>query len=161
MCSVIICIKYHYILYHLLQIQFFSWLLFVKCHVPMRFLVILMLGLQLAIDLCHGSGFEELCRKQYCNADPSKNCNCPAKKCPSMGPSESTTFSCGNCSPGTMYDPYVCQYCYKGTKENEAFTCQNCKIGETKSKAFICDDCKTNPAPESNTGFNNSPFICF
>ena len=24
MCSVIICIKYHYILYHLLQIQFFS-----------------------------------------------------------------------------------------------------------------------------------------
>ena len=116
------------------------------CHVTMRFLVILVLGLQLAIDQCRGSGFEELCRKQYCNksnTEACKTCNCPAKKCPSMGPSESATFSCGECSPNTMYDPYVCKYCYK-TEENEAFLCKRCKFG-SKSKPVICDECSTNP----------------
>ena len=76
-----------------------------------------------------------------------------------MGPSESTTFSCSDCSPNTMYEPYVCKYCYKGT-ENEAFTCQRCKFGEIKSKPVICDDCESNPghdtSQESDTGFQNS-----
>ena len=105
--------------------------------VPMRLLVILVLGLQLTIDQCHGFGIEELCKQQYCNADATK------KKGPSMGPSKSATFSCGDCSPGTMYDPYVCKFCYK-TKENEAFSCQRCKLG-SKSKPVICDECSTNP----------------
>ena len=120
----------------------------------MRFLVILVLVVHLASDQCHGfveEGLRELCRKLP-NTDPSKNCDCPAKKCPSMGPSESTTFSCSDCSPGTMYDPYVCKYCYKGT-ENEAFTCQRCKFG-SKSKPVICDECEANPdaSQESDTG---------
>ena len=111
----------------------------------LRLLVTLVLGLNLFSDQCHGFAEEalrELCRKLP-NTDPSKNCECPAKKCPSMGPSESTTFSCSDCSPGTMYHPYVCKYCYK-TKENEAFLCKRCKLG-SKSKPVICDECSTNP----------------
>ena len=113
--------------------------------VPMHLLVMLVLGLQLTIDQCHGFGIEELCKQQYCNADAAKNCNCPAKNGPSMGSSDSKygTFSCGECSPGTMYDPYVCKYCFK-TKENEAFSCQRCKLG-SKSKPVICDECSSNP----------------
>ena len=131
----------------------------------MRFLVILVLGLQLAIDQCNGSGFEEICRKQYCNksnTEACKTCNCPAKNGPSMGPSESTTFSCSDCSPGTMYDPYVCKYCYKGTEENEAFSCQRCKFGRIKSKPVICDACESNPTtPESDSGFHNIVILIF
>ena len=123
----------------------------------LRFLLILVLGLQLAIDQCHGSGFEEICRKQYCNncnTDLAKTCNCPARNGPSMDVSESATFSCSNCSPGTMYDPYVCKYCYEGT-ENEGFSCQRCKFG-SKSKPVICDECKANPnhAQENDTGWH-------
>ena len=122
------------------------------CHVPMRFLVILVLGLQLAIDQCNASGFEELCRKQYCRADAAKNCNHHAKNGPSMGSSESTRFSCSDCSPGTMYDPFVCKYCYKG-RENEAFSCQRCKLGR-KGKPVICDECEENPSQESDAGWH-------
>ena len=68
----------------------------------LRFLLTLVLGLQLAIDQCHGSGFAELCRKQYCRADAAKNG-------PSMGSTEYAAFSCSDCSPGTMYDPHVCK----------------------------------------------------
>ena len=127
----------------------------------MRFLVILVLVLYLASDQCHGfveEGLRELCRKLP-NTDPSKNSNCPAKKCPSMGPTESTTFSCGDCSPGTMYEPYVCKYCYKG-KENEAFSCQRCKFGK-KPKPVICDECKANPDHASqDTGWHTHLESC-
>ena len=68
----------------------------------LRFLLTLVLGLQLAIDQCHGSGLAELCRKQYCRADAAKNG-------PSMGSTEYAAFSCSDCSPGTMYDPHVCK----------------------------------------------------
>ena len=132
-----VCIKYHFILHILLT------------PVPMCFLVILMLGLYLTTDQCHGfaeEGLRELCR-ELPNTEPNKNCNCPAKNGPSMGPSEPTTFSCSNCSPGTMYDPYVCKYCYK-TEENEAFLCKRCKFG-SKSKPVICDECSTNPDHDS------------
>ena len=134
--------------------------------VPMRLFMILVLGLHLAIDLCHGFGIEELCKQQYCNADAAKNCNCPAKNCPSkngpsMGPSESPTFSCGDCSPGTMYDPYVCKGCYEGTEENEAFSCQRCKLGKIKSMPVICDACESNPTPESDSGFHNIEIFDF
>ena len=131
--------------------------------VPMRLFMILVLGLHLAIDLCHGFGIEELCKQQYCNADAAKNCNCPAENCngPSMGPSESTTFSCSDCSPGTMYLPYVCKNCYEGTEENEAFSCQRCKFGRIKSKPVICDACESNPTPESDSGFHNIVILIF
>ena len=122
----------------------------------LRLLVIFLLGLYLSSDQCHGSGFEELCRKQYCNksnTEACRNCNCPARKGPSMGPSESATFSCSDCTPNTS-NVHVCMHCYK-TEENEAFSCQSCKI-ESKSKPFICDECKANPAhdasQESDTG---------
>ena len=133
-----------------------SYSVYLLTTVPMlRLLVILLLGLYLSHDQCNGSGFEELCRKQYCNADAAKNCNCPAKNGPSMSPSESTTFSCSDCSPNTMYEPYVCKYCYKGT-ENEAFNCQRCKFGP-KSKPVICDECKENPDHASqDTGWHSS-----
>ena len=143
------------------QISFCSSLLFNYLMTPafMRFLVILVLVLYLTSDQCHG--FTEdlvVCKRELCrklpNTDPCENCKCPAKNGPSMGPSESTTFSCSDCSPGTMYDPYVCKYCYKGT-ENEAFSCQRCKFG-SKSKPVICDECEANPAhdasQESDTG---------
>ena len=103
----------------------------------LRLLVILFLGLYLSHDQCNGSGFEELCRKQYCRADAAKNSNCPTKNGPSMSPSQSTTFSRSDCSPGTMYEPYVCKNCYKGTEENGAFSCQRCKLGRIKSKPVI------------------------
>ena len=127
----------------------------------LRLLVILLLGLYLSHDQCNGSGFEELCRKQYCNksnTEACKNCNCPAKNGPSMGPSESAAFSCSDCSPNTMYEPYVCKYCYEGT-ENEGFSCQSCKFGR-KLKPVICDECETNPnhkyhpPQESDTGWH-------
>ena len=132
------------------QISFFSSLLFNYLMTPafMRFLVLVLYiisdqchGFSEAIVLCPCSPWE-VCRKLP-NTDRCENCNCPAKNGPSMGPSESTAFSCGDCSPGTMYDPYVCKYCYKGT-ENEAFTCQRCKFG-SKSKPVICDECEANP----------------
>ena len=135
--------------------------------VPMRFLVILVLVLYLASDQCHGfveEGLRELCRKLP-NTGPSKNCECPAKKGPSMGPLESTTFSCSDCSPGTMYDPYVCKGCYEGTEENEAFSCQRCKFGKIKSKPVICDACESNPThdatPESDSGVHNIVNLIF
>ena len=111
--------------------------------VPMlRFLVIL----YLTSDQCHGfdeEGLRELCRKLP-NTDPASNGSY-------LGPSESATFSCGDC---TTQDPYVCKHCYE-TEENEAFSCQSCKIG-SKSKPFICDECKANPthdaSQESATG---------
>ena len=128
----------------------------------LRLLVILLLGLYLSHDQCNGSGFEELCRKQYCRADAAKNPNCPARNGPSMSPSESTTFSCSDCSPNTMYEPYVCKNCYKGTEENEAFSCQRCKLGRIKSKPVICDACESNPTtPESDSGFHNIVILIF
>ena len=130
----------------------------------MRILVTLVLGLHLSSDQCHGfaeEGLRELCKKLP-NTDPSKNCNCPARNGPSMGPSESTTFSCSDCSPNTMYEPYVCKNCYKGTEENEAFLCQRCKLGKTKSKPVICDACESNPTtPESDSGFHNIVILIF
>merc|ERR1712155_398218 len=90
--------------------------------VPVPLLVILILGLHLATDQCNGS----------------------RRNSPSMK-SESATFSCSHCRPNTMYDPYVCKYCYKGTEDSEAFLCRRCKIGTTRSKPFICDECESNP----------------
>ena len=99
---------------------------------PLSILVILILGLHLATDQCKGS----------------------RRSSPSMK-SESATFSCSQCRPNTMYDPYVCKYCYKGAEEgSEAFSCQRCKIGATRSKPFICDECESNPqesAPGAQT----------
>ena len=131
----------------------------------LRLLVILLLGLYLSHDQCNGSGFEELCRKQYCNksnTEACRNCNCPARKGPSMSPSESTTFACSDCRPNTMYEPYACKICYKGTEKNEAFSCQRCKLGKTKSKPVICDACESNPTtPESDSGFHKIVILLF
>ena len=128
----------------------------------MRFLVILVLVLYLTSDQCHG--FTEdlvVCKRELCrklpNTEPS-----PANNGSSMAPSESTTFSCGYCSPGTSRKPYVCSYCYEGTQGSErkaffgisslrtysqigireAFSCRGCKFGLIQ-KPVICDDCKT------------------
>ena len=113
-----------------------------------RLIVILVLALYLTSDQCHGfaeEGLRELCRK-LSNTDPAKNGS-------STGPSESATFSCGDCTPDTS-NVHVCMHCYK-TEENEAFSCRSCKI-ESKSKPFICDECKAKPAhdasQESDTG---------
>ena len=130
----------------------------------LRLLVIFLLGLQFAIDYCNGSGFEELCRKQYCNksnTEACRNCKCPTRNGPSMSPSESATFSCGDCSPGTMYLPYVCKNCYEGTEENEAFSCQRCKLGKIKSKPVICDACESNPSHDATPGFHNIIILIF
>ena len=113
-----------------------------------RLLVILVLGLHPLSDQCHGFAEEalrELCRKLP-NTDAAKNG-------PSMVPSESATFSCGHCSPGSINDQYVCKYCYEGT-ENEAFSCQGCKLGPM-AKPVICDECESKPgdaSQESDTG---------
>ena len=40
-----------------------------------------------------------------------------------------------------MYDPFVCQNCYRGTEGDEPFTCFRCKVGE-RSKPFICQRCE-------------------
>ena len=138
----------------------------------LRFLVTLVLGLHLFSDQCHGFAEEalrELCRKLP-NSDSS-----PANNGSSMAPSESATFSCGFCSPGTSRsNPYVCSYCYEGTQGSErkaffgisslrtysqigireAFSCQGCKFGLIQ-KPVICDDCKTktdHASQESATG---------
>ena len=117
--------------------------------VPMlRFLVILVLALYLTSDQCHGfaeEGLRELCRKLP-NTDPASNASY-------LGPTESDTFSCGDC---TAHDPYVCKHCYE-TEENEAFSCQSCKIG-SKSKPFICGECKANPAHDASQQSTMTPF---
>ena len=123
--------------------------------VPMlRFLVTLVLGLYLFSDQCYGfaeEGLRELCRKLPKNGT-TKKCNCPAKNGPSIGPSESSTFSCGHCL-GMTKASYVCKYCYKGT-ENDAFSCQGCRFG-TMSMPVICDNCESkldHASQESATG---------
>ena len=95
------------------------------------------------------------------NTEACKNCNCPARNGPSMGPSESAIFSCSECSPSTMYHPYVCKNCYEGTEENEAFSCQRCKFGRIKSKPVICDACESNPNHDATPGFHNIIILIF
>ena len=131
-------------------ILYLYWTAYSVYLMTIRLIVILMLALYLTSDQCHGfaeEGLRELCRK-LSNTDPAKNGS-------STGPSESATFSCSDCSPNTMYEPYVCKNCYKGTEENEAFSCQRCKFGRIKSKPVICDACESNPTPESDSGFHN------
>ena len=121
-------------------------------------LMILVLLLSLTSDQCHGfaeEGLRELCRKLP-NTDPASNGS-------SLGPSESDTFSCGDCTRTqcasnvwSITDPYVCKYCYE-TEENEAFSCQSCKIG-SKSKPFICGECKANPAHDASQQSTMTPF---
>ena len=50
----------------------------------------------------------------------------------------SGSFKCAECREESMYEPYVCKNCYKGTKGNEQFSCSNCKFGQTRAKPFIC-----------------------
>ena len=121
-------------------ILYLYWTAYSVYLMTIRLIVILVLALYLTSDQCHGfaeEGLRELFRK-LSNTDPAKNGS-------STGPSESATFSCSHCRPNTMYDPYVCKYCYKGTEDSEAFLCQRCKIGTTRSKPFICDECESNP----------------
>ena len=116
----------------------------------LRLLVTLVLGLHLSSDQCHA--FAEEALRALCNKLPSTEPS-PANNGSSMAPSESATFSCGDCTPGTSNDPHVCKYCYKAT-ENEAFSCQGCNFG-TMAKPVICDDCKTKPgqaSKKSDTG---------
>ena len=120
----------------------------------MNFLMVLVLGLHLFSDQCQGfaeEGLRELCRKLP-NNETIKNCNCPAKNGPSMGPSESATFSCGHCL-GMSGASYVCKNCYEGT-ENQSFSCRGCRFG-TMSMPVICDNCESNlyhASQESATG---------
>ena len=116
----------------------------------MRLPLILVLGLCLISDQCHG--FEDLSLREICkvcrklpNTESAKNCNCPARNRPSMASSESGTFSCSKCAPGSMYEPYLCDSCYRGKEEKEQFHCNTCKIGPSKAKKFICDKCVANP----------------
>ena len=124
--------------------------------VLMRLRVILILGLYLTSKQCHCQGFEnlslrELCKKLPNNGDTmnvattAKYCmKCPAKKCPSMGSSQSGTFSCSSCEPGSMYEPFICDACFRGTEDDEEFSCTNCKLGPSKSKRIICQQCDAN-----------------
>ena len=119
--------------------------------VLMRLRVILILGLYLTSEQCHCQGFEnlslrELCKKLPNNGDTmnvattAKYC----KKCPSMGSSQSGTFSCSSCEPGSMYEPFICDACFRGTEDDEEFSCTNCKLGPSKSKRIICQQCDAN-----------------
>ena len=54
----------------------------------------------------------------------------------------SGSFKCAECREESMYEPYVCKNCYKGTKGNEQFSCSNCKFGQTRAKPFICQSCE-------------------
>ena len=113
--------------------------------VPMRLIVTLILGLSLTCDQCHG--FENLSLRELCRKLPSTDDTTTTnigKNCPSMAYG---TFSCGKCEPGSMYEPYVCEYCYKGTEDEEEFSCNTCKFGPSKSKRFICKECNTNSVP--------------
>ena len=101
-------------------------------------LLTLVLGLHLSSDQCYG--FAEEALKALCRKLPTSD---SAKNGSSIAPSESETFSCDDCRPGTYLtanDSYVCKYCYKGT-ENAAFSCQGCIFG-SKLKPVICDGCK-------------------
>ena len=51
-----------------------------------------------------------------------------------------------------MYDPFVCQSCYRGTEGDEPFTCFRCKVGE-RSKPFICQRCEDETTTQ--TGSDN------
>ena len=44
-----------------------------------------------------------------------------------------------------MYEPYLCDSCYRGKEEEEQFHCNTCKFGPSKAKKFICDKCEANP----------------
>ena len=44
-----------------------------------------------------------------------------------------------------MYEPYLCDSCYRGKEEKEQFHCNTCKFGPSKAKKFICDKCEANP----------------
>ena len=85
--------------------------------VSMRVLVILILGLYLAGEQCHGQN------------EPQK---------PGRGRKQ---FKCTECREGSNYDPYVCQSCFRGTEGDEPFTCTRCKVGG-RSKPFICQRCE-------------------
>ena len=51
-----------------------------------------------------------------------------------------------------MYEPYLCDSCYRGKEEKEQFHCNTCKIGPSKAKKFICDKCDANPNVPKNEG---------
>ena len=60
-------------------------------------------------------------------------------------------FSCTECREETMYEPYVCQFCFRGTEDGEEYSCTKCKFGRSKTKPFVCQTCKTKPTTTSST----------
>ena len=91
----------------------------------MRLLVTLMLGLFLAGELCHGQRSSRRGR--------------------GMGRGRRRQFSCIECRENTMYDPYVCQNCYRGADGDEPFKCRRCKYVGSRSQPFVCQKCSKGP----------------
>ena len=54
-------------------------------------------------------------------------------------------FSCTECREETMYDPYVCQNCYRGADGDEPFKCRRCKYVGSRSQPFVCQKCSKGP----------------
>ena len=91
----------------------------------MLLLVTLMLGLFLAGELCHGQRSSRRGR--------------------GMGRGRGRQFSCTDCREESMYDPYVCQNCYRGADGKEPFKCRRCKYVGSRSQPFVCQKCSKGP----------------
>ena len=66
-------------------------------------------------------------------------------------PSMSVQFSCTECREESMYEPYVCQICFRGTEGDEEYSCTNCKFGRSRTKPFVCQTCKTKSTTPTTT----------
>ena len=113
---IIICIKFH--LNN--RINFPVCLSGCLSVVLMGIILILILCLFLADELCHGQRSSRRGR--------------------GMGRGRGRRFSCTDCREESMYDPYVCQSCYKGADDNGPFKCRGCEVG-SRSQPFVCQKC--------------------
>ena len=129
----------------------------------MRVLLILIVCLCLAGDQCQGQR-SSTGRRRGRGRDRGRGRGRQTRRSGNMGdettirtsPSMFSQFSCTECREESMYEPYVCQICFRGTEGDEEYSCRNCKFGRSRTKPFICQICETKSTSSSSTSSSTS-----
>ena len=125
----------------------------------MRVLLILIVSLYLAGDQCHGQSSSTGRRRgrgRGRGRQPRRSGNMGDDTTIRTSPSMSVQFSCTECREESMYEPYVCQICFRGIEGDEEYSCTNCKFGRSRTKPFICQICEAKSTSSSSTSSSTS-----
>ena len=127
----------------------------------MRVLLILIVCLYLAGDQCQGQSSSTGRRRgrgrgRGRGRQPRRSGNMGDDTTIRTSPSMSVQFSCTECREESMYEPYVCQICFRGIEGDEEYSCTNCKFGRSRTKPFICQICEAKSTSSSSTSSSTS-----